>query len=64
MFKLISECLSCRRGQDDISSSESKSSNKSNEADTYSSIHTQSASIADDDDDFDPRGTSTTSKYI
>ncbi|KAM2021185.1 hypothetical protein ACFX16_043236 [Malus domestica] len=48
-----------RRGQDDISSSESKSSNKSNEADTYSSIHTQSPSIADDDDDFDPRGTST-----
>lgn len=63
---LILKCLSCRKGQDDISSTVSKSSNKSNEADAYSSIHSQCAGIPDedDDDDFDPRGTSTTSKYI
>ncbi|KAM0968203.1 hypothetical protein ACFX2I_016539 [Malus domestica] len=55
-----------RKGQDDISSTVSKSSNKSNEADAYSSIHTQSASIPDDDDDddFDPRGTSTTKAAV
>ncbi|XP_048435865.1 clathrin interactor EPSIN 1 [Pyrus x bretschneideri] len=54
-----------RKGQDDISSTVSKSSNKSNEADAYSSIHSQSASIPDDDDDdFDPRGTSTTKAAV
>ncbi|KAB2619532.1 clathrin interactor EPSIN 1-like [Pyrus ussuriensis x Pyrus communis] len=54
-----------RKGQDDISSTVSKSSNKSNEADAYNSIHSQSESIPDDDDDdFDPRGTSSTKAAV
>ncbi|KAH0988327.1 hypothetical protein GBA52_015504 [Prunus armeniaca] len=55
-----------RKDQDNISSSVSKSSNKSNDSEKYSSVHTQSANVPDDDnddDDFDPRGTSAASKY-
>lgn len=57
--------MSCSKNQHNISS---KSSNSSTNVKNYSSVHTQTSSvptnsIEDDFDDFDPRGTSTTSKY-
>lgn len=62
---LIQNALSCRKDQDHISSSVKKSSYKSNDSDKYSSNPSQTASVhSDDEDDFDPRGTSTTSMYI
>ncbi|XP_015885107.1 clathrin interactor EPSIN 1 isoform X1 [Ziziphus jujuba] len=52
-----------RKDQDNMSSTASKSSSKSNDFDKYGSIPTQSSSVPsnyyeDDFDDFDPRGTS------
>lgn len=60
--------MSSRKDQDNMSSTASKSSSKSNDFDKYGSIPTQSSSVPsnyyeDDFDDFDPRGTSSSSKY-
>ncbi|XP_024163253.1 clathrin interactor EPSIN 1 isoform X2 [Rosa chinensis] len=51
-----------RKDQDNVSSSGKKSSYKTNDSDKYSSNPSQTASVLSDDyeDDFDPRGTSTT----
>ncbi|XP_062020146.1 clathrin interactor EPSIN 1 [Rosa rugosa] len=51
-----------RKDQDNVSSSVKKSSYKTNDSDKYSSNPSQTASVLSDDyeDDFDPRGTSTT----
>ncbi|KAL6216755.1 hypothetical protein ACLB2K_009974 [Fragaria x ananassa] len=51
-----------RKDQDNISSSVKKSSYKTNDRENYSSNPSQTASVLSDDyeDDFDPRGTSTT----
>lgn len=60
--------INCSKDQDNMSSNASKSAIKSNDSDKYSSIPSQSSSIPpnkydDDFDDFDPRGTSSNSKY-
>lgn len=62
---LILQCYLCRKGQDNISSNTSKSTTKSNDSNNYSSIPLQRSSVPsnNDDDDFDPRGLSSNSKY-
>ncbi|XP_050364069.1 clathrin interactor EPSIN 1 [Argentina anserina] len=51
-----------RKDQDNVSSSVKKSSYKTNDSDKYSTNPSQTASVLSDDneDDFDPRGSSTT----
>lgn len=68
-ISLSSESLSSRKDQNSISSSGLQAVTKSNYSDEYSSDPAQSSSLPsnnaeDDFDDFDPRGTSTTSKLV
>ncbi|KAI9104339.1 hypothetical protein K1719_022911 [Acacia pycnantha] len=60
VLKFNKGTLSVSQNKDSVSSRVSKSSTKVTKNDKYSSSHSQSSSVAvNDDDDFDPRGTST-----
>lgn len=66
-ISLNSESLFSRKDQNSISSNGSQPATNSNYSDKYSSTPAQSSTLPsnnseDDFDDFDPRGTSTTSK--
>lgn len=64
----MGQCYFCSRNQDFPSAGSSKPSSKIN-SDDYTDISHQNANATsngqiDDDDDFDPRGTAATSKFL